>query len=156
MWNQISTPNFAYQNDQRNKIYTLGDFENKTPTHMAATYAISKSERLFQNRIPRKLDKNFYIPKISMIHLIGYNFLKYKNRSYKKVMSIPTFWTNFPNIFFLLWIRSRLSLWRSLRRCEWLRTNSSFETVWWRSSFIAFDIINSWRGQKTGTSDIIC
>ena len=57
---QISTHHFAYQNDQRNKLYTLGDFENKTPTHMAATYAISKSERSFQNRIPRELDKNFF------------------------------------------------------------------------------------------------
>ena len=55
---------------------------------MAATDAISKSERSFQNRIPRELDKNFYILKISMIHIIGYNFLKYKNRSYKKVISI--------------------------------------------------------------------
>ena len=89
MWNQISTPYFAYQNDQRKKIYTLSEFENKTPTHMAVTHAISKSERSFQNRIPRELDKKFYIPKISMIHIIGYNFLKYKNRSYKKVISIP-------------------------------------------------------------------
>ena len=55
---------------------------------MAATHVISKSERSFQNRIPRELDKNFYIPKISMIHIIGYNFLKYKNRSYNKVISI--------------------------------------------------------------------
>ena len=67
----------------------MGDFGNKTPTHMAVTHAISKSERSFQNRIPRELDKKFYIPKISMIHIIGYNFLKYKNRLYKKVMSIP-------------------------------------------------------------------
>jgi len=88
MWNQISTPNFAYQNDERKKIYTLGDFENKTPTHMAATHAISKSERGFQNRIPRKLDKKFYILKISMIYWIGSNFLKLKNRPQKKVISI--------------------------------------------------------------------
>jgi len=66
----------------------MGDFGNNTPTHMAVTHAISKSERSFQNRIPRELDKKFYIPKISMIHIIGYNFLKYKNRSYKKVISI--------------------------------------------------------------------
>ena len=56
---------------------------------MATTHVISKSERNFQNRIPTELDKNFYIPRVSMIHLIGYNFLKYKNRLYKKVMSIP-------------------------------------------------------------------
>ena len=37
-------PYFAYQNDQRKKTYTLGDFENNTPTHMDATHAISKSE----------------------------------------------------------------------------------------------------------------
>ena len=89
MWNQISTPDFAYQNDQRNKIYTLGDFEKKTPTHMVATHAISKSQQNFQNRIPRELDKNFYIPRISMIYWISSNFLKLKNRPQKKVISIP-------------------------------------------------------------------
>ena len=66
MRNQISTPNFAYQNDQRNEIYILGDFDNKTPTHKAATHAISKSKRIFQNRIPRESDKNLYIPRISI------------------------------------------------------------------------------------------
>ena len=74
MWNQISTPYFAYQNDQRNKIYTIGDFDNKTPTYMAATHAISKFERYFQNQIPRELDKNFYIPRISMIYWFISNF----------------------------------------------------------------------------------
>ena len=73
MWNQISTPNFAYQNDQRNKLYTLGDFENKIPTYMAVTHAISKSEQNFQNRIPRELDKNFYILRFSVIHWITFN-----------------------------------------------------------------------------------
>ena len=56
--NQLSTPSFMYENDQHNKIDTLGDFDNKTPTHMAATHAISKSQRNFQNRIPRESDKN--------------------------------------------------------------------------------------------------
>ena len=36
------TRSFIYENDQRKKIGTLGDFDNKTPTHMAATHAISK------------------------------------------------------------------------------------------------------------------
>jgi len=65
------------------------DFKNKTPTHTVTTHAISKYEQNFQNRIPRELEKNFFIPKISMIQLIRYNFLKYKSRLYKKVMSIP-------------------------------------------------------------------
>ena len=78
-----------YENDQRKKIDTLGDFDNKTPTHMAATHAISKSKRNFQNRIPRELDKNFYILRISMIYWIGSIFLKLKNRLQKKVISIP-------------------------------------------------------------------
>ena len=43
----IKSPSFMYENDQRKKIDTLGDFDNKTPTHMAATHAISKSERNF-------------------------------------------------------------------------------------------------------------
>ena len=55
---------------------------------MAATHAISESERGFQNRIPRKMDKKFYILKISMIYWIGSNFLKLKNRPQKKVISI--------------------------------------------------------------------
>ena len=57
-----------HENDQRKKIDTLGDFDNKTPTHMAATHAISKSKRDFQNRIPRELDKNFDITGISVIY----------------------------------------------------------------------------------------
>ena len=55
-----------YENDQRKTIDTLGDFDNKTPTHMAATLTISKSKRNFQNRIPRELNKNIYVPRISM------------------------------------------------------------------------------------------
>ena len=62
------TPSFMHENDQRKNIDRLGDFDNKTPTHMATTHAISKSKRYFQNRIPRELDKNFYIPRISMTH----------------------------------------------------------------------------------------
>ena len=69
-----------YENDQRKKIDTSSDFGNITPTHMAATHAISKSKRNFQNRIPSELDKNFYIPRISMTHWISYNFLIDKNR----------------------------------------------------------------------------
>ena len=61
-------PYFIYEIDQRKKLNTLGNFENQTPTHIDATHAISKSEQNFQNRIPRELDKNFYIPRISMIH----------------------------------------------------------------------------------------
>ena len=66
--NQISTLYFIYQNDQRKKIYEMSEFENKTPTHIDATHAISKSERNFQNRIPIELDKKFYIPRISVIY----------------------------------------------------------------------------------------
>ena len=58
-WNQLNNPNFIYKNDQRKKIDTFKDFENKTPTRMDSTYAISKSERNFQNRFPRELDENF-------------------------------------------------------------------------------------------------
>ena len=62
MRNQLNTPSFRYENDQRKKIDTLGDFDNKTPTHMAATHAISKSERNFQSRIPRELNKKITSP----------------------------------------------------------------------------------------------
>ena len=43
----VYTPDNLYQNDRRNKIYTLSYFENQTPTHMSATHAISKSEHKF-------------------------------------------------------------------------------------------------------------
>ena len=56
---------------------------------MDPAHAISKIEQKFQNRIPRELNKNFYIPRISMIHWISSNFLKLKNRLQKKVISIP-------------------------------------------------------------------
>ena len=49
MWNQI-----AYQNDQRNKIYTLGDCENRTPTHF----------QKFCNS--RKLNQNLYTSRIGI------------------------------------------------------------------------------------------
>ena len=66
--NQINTANFRYENDQCIKINTLGDFEIETPTHMSTTHAFSKPEQKFQNRIPRELDKNFYISRFSVIH----------------------------------------------------------------------------------------
>ena len=62
-----------YENDRRKKLNDLGDFENKTPTHMDETHAISNSERNFQIRIPRELDQTFYIPKISMIYSVSSN-----------------------------------------------------------------------------------
>ena len=52
---------------------------------MGATHAIAKFDLQFQNRIPRELDKNFDTPGISCC------FMKYYNRSYKKVMPIPGF-----------------------------------------------------------------
>ena len=55
---------------------------------MDATHAISKSERNFQNRIPRELDKKFYIPRFVVIHWITSNIQIFKIRLYKKVMAI--------------------------------------------------------------------
>ena len=66
--NQISTPHFIYENDHRNKINILRDFENEKPTHMSATHAISKIEQKSKNRIPRELDQKFGIPRIFMIY----------------------------------------------------------------------------------------
>ena len=66
--NQISTPHSIYENDHRNKINILRDFENETPTHMSATHAISKIEQKSQNRIPRELDQKFGIPRIVTIY----------------------------------------------------------------------------------------
>ena len=51
-----------YQNDKRNNIYTLGDFENKTPTHMAATHAISNLSDVFKIEFPWHWTKIFISP----------------------------------------------------------------------------------------------
>ena len=92
-WNQINNPYFIYKNDQRKKIDTFNDFETKTPTHMDATHAISKSERNFQNRFPRELDENFDTPRISLMNWISFNFMKRKNAYPKKLLQflIPEF-----------------------------------------------------------------
>ena len=39
--NEISTPNYIYQNDQQEKIYTFGNFGRETPTHKDGAHAIS-------------------------------------------------------------------------------------------------------------------
>ena len=57
-----------HENDRRKNLNTFGDFDNKTPTHMDATQAISNSERNFQIRTPRELDQTFYILRISVIY----------------------------------------------------------------------------------------
>ena len=44
---QLSTLSFSHKNDQRKKIDTLGDYDNKTPTHMAVTHPISKNSAKF-------------------------------------------------------------------------------------------------------------
>ena len=57
-----------YENDRRKKLNALGDFENKTPTHIWRAYG-----RNLQIRIPREWDQTFYIPKISMIYSVSSN-----------------------------------------------------------------------------------
>ena len=66
--NQMKTLNFIYDNDQRNRINIFGDSESVTPTHLGAAHAFLKIQQNFQNRFSRELDKNFYIPRICMIH----------------------------------------------------------------------------------------
>ena len=61
--NQISNPNFIYQNDQQKTIFTFGDFGRETPTHKAGAHAISGK---LENRIPRELiSQNIDILRIS-------------------------------------------------------------------------------------------
>ena len=52
----------------------------------AATYANSKIEAKCQNRIPRELNQNFDILRISKIRWISSKLLNWKNCSHKKVM----------------------------------------------------------------------
>ena len=74
-WNQMNTPYFIYEIDQRKKLNTLGDFENQTPKHIDATHAFSKILQNFQNRIPRELNQNLYISRIGINHWFSSNFL---------------------------------------------------------------------------------
>ena len=64
----MSIPYFINQIDHCDKVDTMGDFENETPTHMSATHAISKIKQKSQNRTPRELDQKFGMPRIGMIH----------------------------------------------------------------------------------------
>ena len=66
--NQINTLHCMNQNDKHKKVYTLDDFGRETPTQKGAAHAISKIRRKFQNRIPRELDQNIDIFRISIIH----------------------------------------------------------------------------------------
>ena len=74
--NQISTPNYIYQNDQQEKIYTFGNFGRETPTHKAGAHAISKFWEKLKNWIPRELYQNIDIPRISVNPWISSKFLK--------------------------------------------------------------------------------
>ena len=88
-WNQINNPYFIYKNDQRKKIDTFNDFENKKPTHMNASYAISRSERNFPNRFPGELDEDFDTLRISWMNWISSNFMQSKKRLHKFPASDP-------------------------------------------------------------------
>jgi len=87
-WNRMNTPCSICENDQHKKLNILSDFDDQTPTHIDATHAISKSERKFQNRIPKGLDQKFYIAGISMIHWIRFNNRISEIIRNKKVMAI--------------------------------------------------------------------
>ena len=60
----------------------------KNPRLLVPPTLFQKLSEIFKNRFPRELDQNFDILRISMIHWIRYNFLKYINRPRKKVKSI--------------------------------------------------------------------
>ena len=54
--------------EQRNKIDNIGDFDNKTPTHMNGAHVNSKFEQKCQNGIPEESDETFCNPRVSMVH----------------------------------------------------------------------------------------
>ena len=60
----------------------------KNPRILVPPTLFQKLSEIFKNRFPRELDQNFDILRISMIHWIRYNFLKYVNRPRKKLKSI--------------------------------------------------------------------
>ena len=57
-----------YEYDLHIKTSIWGDFGSELPTHMDATHAILKIEQIFQNPIPRESDKNFDIPRVSVVY----------------------------------------------------------------------------------------
>ena len=84
-----------YENDQRKKIDTLGDIDNKTPTHMAVTYAISKGnfKEKFSKSNSQGNEQKLLYPKNQHDSLNQLQFLDIKNRPYKKLhrFLIPEF-----------------------------------------------------------------
>ena len=72
-----------YQNGKRNNIYTLGDFENKTPTHMAATHAISNLSDVFKIEFPWHWTKTFISPD-SAWYIESLQIFKYKKIALEK------------------------------------------------------------------------
>ena len=66
--NQVNHSQLFSQNVRNIELSSLANFNLKPPTHIDATHAISKFGENFQNRIPKELDQNFYIPGISTSH----------------------------------------------------------------------------------------
>ena len=73
-----------HRNDKREKLYSLGDFENETPTHIDATYAFSKFDQKFQIRIPKEFDKKIWYPQNQNELLIHFQFLDSEKSTLQK------------------------------------------------------------------------
>ena len=66
--NQINPHQKTSQNHRTLITSNKGNFHEKPPTHIRATYAISNVYKNFYSRIPRESGQNFYIIRFSIIH----------------------------------------------------------------------------------------
>ena len=86
--NQISTLISTYQIDRNNKVNTISDFENETPTHMDFAHENSKFEQKFQNRIPREFYPNLDILSTSVVHWISSIFFELAKSLTQKIKPV--------------------------------------------------------------------
>ena len=88
----MNTPNFIYEIGQSEKLNSLSDFENKTPTHN-----YKRNPRIFINFAKfTKSNSQGIKPKSSYLQnrhnsLDNFKFFEIKKRSQKKIMAISNF-----------------------------------------------------------------
>ena len=94
-WNQISTPNFAYQSDKRNQMYTLGDFEDKISTHMISTIF---DHCYYRNSLGQAL-LDQCPSEIMIIEIIVWLWTYYRQWHFPSSFRLSNYSQNFPTSF---------------------------------------------------------
>ena len=87
--NKVYHGNLYYYVKIRNsKISQIFNFNWNTPTQIHANYAFSNLDQKFWIRIPRDLNQDFDIPRISKSYWFIFTFLKVKIRLSRKVTGV--------------------------------------------------------------------